>query len=96
MLGFRAYNFQHLSLASGRIVFSFCLLLAAQIPAEQKSGCPRLFQIPGKGRFCVLVLDYAVGVGGPGGTGDGVGVVPPIRHTWARRATGHGPRAASH
>jgi hypothetical protein len=39
LLGFRACNFQHVSLASGRAVFS---APAAQIPAKQKSGCPRL------------------------------------------------------
>jgi hypothetical protein len=42
MFGFRARDLLHPSLAPGRILFSY----AAQTPAEQKTGCPRLLLTP--------------------------------------------------
>jgi hypothetical protein len=41
LLGFRACNLQHVSLASGFRPGQY-VALAAQIPAKQKSGCPPL------------------------------------------------------
>jgi hypothetical protein len=53
VFGFRACNFQHSSLASGRVVFSSC----GADPSRAKTGCPRLFAlvlvwVAGESRRC--------------------------------------------
>jgi hypothetical protein len=47
MYGFRARYFQHLSLQW--LQAGYYLAIAAQIPAEQKTGCPRLAEVAKKG-----------------------------------------------
>jgi hypothetical protein len=46
MFGYHARNSQHSSSASGRVLF--IALAAQQIPAEQKTGCPRLTRAAGR------------------------------------------------